>query len=242
MRILSFTFVLCLVAAISFGQQEQKRKIRPKRTDNYIRMRGLRVGMDLTRPFQKYWTKGDRYGSEFTVDMELWPNLFPTFESGYEVMKINTDFVNYIGKGSYSRIGIDYNFLQAENRNDKNILIGGLRYGFSVANQQVNNYAIDSYWGQQTGQYGNQRYFAHWAEFLIGLKGEIFHNFYLGWTVRGKFKLSNKSLGLPDAYFIPGYGKAARGFNLDFTYSLYYNLPWDFRKSFGKQPADVEKK
>lgn len=242
MRILSFTFVLCLIAAISFGQTEQKRKVRPKRTDNYIRMRGLRVGMDLTRPFQNYWTKGDRYGSEFTVDMELWPNLFPTFESGYEVMKINTNYINYAGKGNYSRIGIDYNFLQAENRNDKNIFFGGLRYGFSIANQQTSNYVINSYWGQQTGQFGNQRYFAHWGEILIGLKGELFHNVYLGWTVRGKVKFNNKSLGLPDAYFIPGYGKAARGFNLDFTYSVYYNLPWDFRKSIGKQPAEKEKK
>ena len=242
MRILSFTFVLCLLAATSFGQKEPERKIKPKRTDNYIRMRGLRVGMDVNRPFQYLWTKGDRYGSEFSVDMELWPNLFPVFESGYDVMKINTNYIDYTGKGSYSRIGIDYNFLQAENQNDKNILFGGLRYGFSLANQQVNHYLIDSYWGPTEGQYGNQRYFAHWVEFMIGIKGEILHNFYMGWTVRGKIQLKNKDLGIPAAYFIPGFGKAAKGFNLDFTYSVYYNLPWDFRKSIGKKKPEPEKK
>jgi hypothetical protein len=47
-------------------------------------MKGIRVGMDLSRPFQKYWNNGDRYGSELSFDMELWPNLFPVFETGWE--------------------------------------------------------------------------------------------------------------------------------------------------------------
>ena len=243
MRILKLTFFLCLLAAISFGQPQKEKKIKPKRTDNYIRMKGLRFGMDITRPFQDYWTKGNRYGTEFSADMELWPNLFPVFETGYDVMKIKTSFIDYKGQGSYSRIGLDYNFLQAENKNDKNILFGGIRYGFVLANQQVNSYLINSYWGPTTGSFGNQKYFAHWVEYLIGMKGEVFHNFYMGWTIRGKIKISNKSIGFPPAYFIPGYGKADKGSNFDFTYSVYYNIPWDFRKSIGvKKPELVKEK
>ncbi len=242
MRILSFTFVLCLLWAISFGQAKPEKKLKPKRTDNYIRMRGIRAGMDITRPFQDLWTKGNRYGSEFSFDMELWPNLFPVFESGYEIMKIKTNYVDYRSSGSYSRIGIDYNFLQAENKNDKNILFGGLRYGFTLAKQQVNSYQIDSYWGSITGNFPSQNYFAHWGEILLGIKGEIFHNFFMGWTIRGKVNLNHKDLGLPPVYFIPGYGKAEKGFNLDFTYSIYYNLPWDFRKSIDKKKSETVKK
>ena len=243
MKILSFTFVLCLLAAISYGQAETKKKYKPKRTDNYIRMKGIRLGADITRPFQDLWTKGNRYGSEFSADMELWPNLFPAFESGIDIMKIKTDYIDYKSTGSYSRIGMDYNFLQAENKNDKNIFYVGLRYGFVLAKQQVNSYKIDSYWTPTTGRFGNQNYFAHWSEFLVGLKGEIVHNFYMGLTIRGKIKLNNKDLGMPPTYFIPGYGKAEKGFNLDFTYSVYYNLPWDFRKSIDrKKAAAVDKK
>jgi len=241
MRILRFTFILCLLALISQGQEQQKKKLKPKRTDNYVRMRGIRAGMDVTRPFQDLWIKGNRYGYEFSADMELWPNLFPVFETGYDIMKIKNSYIDYTGKGSYSRVGIDYNFLQAENKDDKNILFGGLRYGFVLANQQVNNYMIESYWGPTTGQFGNQNYFAHWGEFLVGMKGEIFHNFYMGWTIRGKVKFNSKDLGIPQIYFIPGYGKADKGFNLDFTYSVYYNLPWDFRKSIGQKKVDKEK-
>ena len=240
MRILNFTFVLCLLAAISYGQAEQQKKLTPKRTDNYIRMKGIRLGMDLTRPFQDLWTKGNRYGTEFSADIELWPNLFPVFESGVDVMKIKTDLVDYKSTGSYSRIGMDYNFLQAENKNDKNILYAGLRYGFVLAKQEVNQYRVDSYWGPATGHFGSQNYFAHWGEILFGIKGEILNNLYMGWTIRGKVKLNNKELGMPPVYFIPGYGRADKGFNLDFTYSVYYNIPWDFRKSAGVAP-EIEK-
>ncbi len=241
MRILYYTFILCLLATISFGQAEQKKKVVPKRTDNYIRMTGIRVGMDVTRPFQDLWTKGNRYGSEFSLDMELWPNWFPVFESGYEFMKIKTSNIDFTGKGSYSRLGIDYNFLQAENKNDKDILFVGLRYGFALASQQVNQYQIDSYWGPITGRFGNQNFFAHWGEFLIGLKGEVFHNFYIGWTIRGKVKMNHTDFVLPSVYFIPGYGKAEKKFTLDFTYSVYYNIPWDFRKSLSDKKPDSKK-
>lgn len=237
MKILSYTFILCLLATISFGQEK---KLKPKRTDTYIRMKGVRVGMDVTRPFQDLWTKGNRYGSEFSADMELWPNWFPVFESGYDVLKIKTTYIDYTGQGSYSRIGIDYNFLQAEHKDDKDILFMGLRYGFTLARQQVNNYLIDSYWNIPPDRFGSQNYFAHWGEFMIGIKGEMFHNFYMGWTIRGKVKMHHKDLGFPPVFFIPGFGKAHKKFNLDFTYSVYYNIPWDFRKWNGPK-AEINK-
>jgi hypothetical protein len=241
MKILSFILSLCLLAANSYGQSEQKKKYKPKRTDNYIHMGGVRFGMDVTRPFQNYWTKGDRYGTEFSADMELWPNFYPVFETGYDVMKIKTDYIDYASNGSYSRVGVDYNFLQAQTKKDKDIFYVGLRYGFTLARQQVDQYKIDSYWGQITGHLGNQNYFAHWGELVLGIKGEIFHNFYMGWTIRGKIKLNNQDLKMPPIYFIPGYGKGEKGFNLDFTYSVYYNIPWDFRKTIGVSKKVVTK-
>lgn len=241
MKILYYTFILCLTATISFGQTEPEKKLKPKRTDNFIRMRGVRVGVDVTRPFQDLWTKGNRYGSEFSADLELWPNWFPVFESGYELMKIRTDYIGYTGQGSYSRLGIDYNILQAESPKDKDLFFIGLRYGFSLARQKVDYYYIDSYWGPEVGQFASQNFFAHWGEFLIGLKGEIFRNLYFGWTVRGKVKMHHKEMDLPPVYFIPGYGKADKKFTLDFTYSVYYNIPWDFRKKKAATKTEITK-
>lgn len=231
MKILSFTFVLCLLAVISYSQPEQEKKYKPKRTDNYIHMSGIRVGFDVTRPFQDLWTKGNRYGTEFSVDMELWPNIFPVFENGLDALRIKTAYIDYKSSGNYSRFGFDYNFLQAQKKGDKDIFYIGVRYSFALARQQVDHYRIDSYWTPINERFGNQNYFAHWGEFLIGIKGEILRNFYMGWTIRGKVGFNYKEFDLPPVYFIPGYGRAEKGFNLDFTYSVYYNLPWDFRKS-----------
>jgi hypothetical protein len=204
-------------------------------------MKGIRIGTDITRPFQDYWTKGNRYGSEFIVDVELWPNLFPVFETGVDFMKLKTDYIDYKSSGSYSRVGIDYNILQAENVNDKNIVVVGLRYGFTLAKQQVNSYTIDSYWEPVTGNFGSQNYSAHWTELIFGMKAEIIHNIYMGWTIRGKILLDKKDLGMPPTFFIPGYGKASHSFNADFTYTVSYNLPWDFRKSIDRKKAAVGK-
>jgi hypothetical protein len=235
MRILSFFFFLSLLAINSFAQEESEKKIKPKRTDNYIRMKGLRIGTDLTRPFQDLWTKGNRHGYEFTADLELWPNVFPNIETGYEVMEIQTPYVDYTGQGAYTRIGMDYNLLEAQTKIDKDIFYVGLRYGFSIASQQLNQYTIDYYWGQTSGSYPVQNFVGHWGEIVFGIKGEILRNFYMGWSVRGKVKFNQPDVGMPPVYFIPGYGKTENGFVVDFTYSVYYNIPWDFRKNIGEK-------
>ena len=233
MRIFSYILILCLIPLINLGQPEKK--IAPKRTDNFVRMKGLRVGMDMTRPFQRFWNKGNRYGTELSFDIELKPNLFPVFETGWEALKINSDYVDYRGSGNYSRLGFDYNFLVAQSKEDKNMLFIGLRYGFALAKQDVERFLINSYWGDYSSNFQTQKFYGHWGEFLLGLKGEVLKNIYLGWTVRGKVKFNTKAYTLPPIYFMPGYGKAEKGFNLDFTYSVFYNLPLDFRKSKHKK-------
>ncbi|MGQ7868395.1 DUF6048 family protein [Sunxiuqinia sp. sy24] len=229
MKIFSFTFILCLLAITSLGQQPELKK-KPKRTDKFIHMDGLRVGMDLSRPMQHLWNKGDRYGTELSFDMELIPNLYPVIETGWEKLKIDHDYLDYSSAGSYTRFGFDYNLLVAEHAKDMDIVYVGLRYGFSFANQQVKEYLITNYWGDVTGRMGKQNYTAQWAEFVLGIKGEVFRNLFMGWSIRGKLKMSQKDFEMPHVYFNPGYGPAEKEFNFDFSYSIYYNLPFNFRK------------
>jgi len=226
--------ILILLPIISFSQEEKGLQKRPPRPDNYIRMKGLRVGYDLTRPFQYIWNIGDRYGSELSFDMEVAPNIFPIFETGWETQKINSDYVDYKSSGSYSRFGVDYNCLVAENKKDKDILYMGLRYGFTFGKQQVQSFTSTSYWEQTVGSFPSQNINAHWAEMVLGTRIEVLRNIFLGWTIRGKIRISYKDYDMPPVYFIPGYGKASKGFNFDFSYSIFYNLPVDVLKIFRK--------
>lgn len=228
MRIFSLTLILCLLAVISQGQ-ERNLKRKPKRPDNYIHMDGLRVGMDLSRSFQHLWNKGNRYGTELSFDMELMPNFYPVVETGWEKLKINQDYLNYSSAGSYTRIGFDYNMLVAQSRQDMDIIYIGMRYGFNLANQDIKSFHISNYWGDYNSNFPRQNYNAQWVEWVLGIKGEIFKNFFLGWSVRGRLKVSQKNFDLPHVYFDPGYGQAEKGFVFDFSYSIYYNLPFNFR-------------
>ena len=227
MRIFSFILIICLFPLISIGQNEIEK--RPRRADNFVRMRGLRVGMDITRPLQHLWTKGDRYGTELSFDIEIKPNLFAVLETGWEKMNIKNDYVFYNSSGSYTRIGLDYNFLEAEHKKDMDILYIGIRYGISLAGQEVPYFNLNDYWTDESGHFPRRNYNAQWIEGLIGLKAEIFNNFFLGWTIRGKIKTYQKEVSMPSVYFDPGYGKAENKFNFDFTYSIFYNLPFKFR-------------
>lgn len=229
MRIFSFTLILCLLTLISQGQ-ERELKLKPKRTDNFIHMDGLRVGLDISRSMQHLWNKGNRYGTELSFDFELVPNLYPVLETGWEKLRMRQDYVDYSSSGSYTRLGFDYNLLVAEHQKDMDMVYVGLRYGFDFANQQVKEYLIPNYWGDITGSFGRQNYNSQWAEFVLGMKGEIFKNFFLGWGIRGKLKLNQKDFDIPHVYFNPGYGPAEKKFNFDFSYSVYYNLPFNFRK------------
>ena len=227
MRIFNFILIICLFPLISIGQSEIEK--RPRRADNFVRMRGLRVGMDITRPSQHLWTKGDRYGTELSFDIEIKPNLFSVLETGWEKMKIKNDYVRYNSSGSYTRIGVDYNFLEAEHKNDMDILYIGVRYGISFARQEVPYFNLNDYWAEGSGHFPQRNYNAQWVEGILGLKAEIFNNFFLGWTIRGKLKTHQTDVSMPTVYFNPGYGKAENKFNFDFTYSIFYNLPFKFR-------------
>ena len=230
MKIFNFILVLFLLSTSSFAQQEREQKKRPKREDNFVRMDGIRVGFDLSRPLQHFWVAGDRYGSELSFDMELIPNLFPVLETGWEKMKITQDYLNYESQGSYTRLGVNYNFLSADHKKDRDIIYIGLRYAFNFASQKVNSYKIENYWGATTNQFPKQKFNAQWAEILLGITGEVLPNLFMGWTIRGKISISQGNFDMPPVYFTPGYGLAENNFNFDFTYSMYYTLPFNFRK------------
>ena len=244
MKILPFILMICLTILTnsSFGQMgmggmprptgqssqgEQKKK--PKRTDNFYRLDGIRIGTDISRPFQSYWTKGDRTGFEFSGEFELKPNIFPVIEAGWENFKINQDYVNYKSNGMYSRIGLNYNLLEAKSKDENDILYFGLRYGISLAKQEVKSYTIDNYWGPTTNSFPSQNYLTQWGEIVFGLTTEIFNNIFLGWTIRGKFNISQKNYDTPPVHFTPGFGTGS-GMAFDFSYSILYSLPINLHK------------
>lgn len=150
------------------------------------------------------------YGQyEAACRVNLRGRFFPIFEAGWGLSDHTDESteLHYKTGAPYFRIGCDYNF--ARNRRSGNRILGGLRYGFSSFKYDVDGPDIvDNVWGTTTpfhfeGLKGN----VHWCEVSFGLEAKIWSIFHLGWTVRYRLRLSNKTSDVGDPWYVPGYGK-----------------------------------
>ena len=96
-----------------------------------------------------------------------------------------------LSKGSYIKLGIDYNMFENWKGMD-NLVYIGLRYARSAHELNVNDYLL----------FGTEHFFedtlttsgystglrpdlnAQWMEFLAGIKVQLFNNLYMGFSLR----------------------------------------------------------
>ncbi len=206
---------------------------------------GLRAGIDLSRPALSFFNQ-DYTGLEIVADYRLTQRLYLAGELGNEE-KTNqeelenfdisdpTPLYNYTTSGSYIKLGVDLNTYENWYGMNNSIFIGG-RYAFSTFSHTLNSsfvYDSNRYWAPNsfaTGsldgvEYGGLN--ASWLEFLVGMKAELFANFYLGATVRLGFLVSNKEADNFPNLWIPGFNRVTDGsnFGVGYNYSITYFLP-----------------
>ena len=64
-----------------------------------------------------------------------------------------------------------------------------------------------------------------WLEAVVGMRANVFKDFYLGLNVRYRSRLSMTKNENSEPYYIPGYGRGKPS-NFGITYSLIYKLPF----------------
>ncbi|ALM47798.1 hypothetical protein AMR72_02115 [Flavobacterium psychrophilum] len=242
----SICSLLLLASAAVFGQEEQPAAdtvavaIAPSKIDRY----GIRIGADISRPARAIYDK-DFKGIELVADYRLTKKIYAAGEVGTVDFRIPDDLLDFTTKGSYIKLGFDYNAY--ENWLDmENMIYTGVRYGFSSFSQNLNAYTI----------YDTNPYFddvvvrpdkkfsglsAHWVEIIGGLKAEIFDNLFMGFSVRLNILLTEKE---PDNFanlYIPGFNRTYDGnFGVGFNYTLSYFIPL-YKKSNDKPREEVKK-
>ncbi|HMI05998.1 MAG TPA: DUF6048 family protein [Flavobacterium sp.] len=227
-RILKFIFSLFLVLC-SFGIQAQEAKVPdtiPVKTNRY----GLRVGIDLFKLSRSFYEK-DYKGLEVVADYRLTKKYFIAGELGNENKTVDDDQLNFTTKGTYFKVGFDYNAY--ENWLDmENMVYIGLRYGVSTFSQTLNNYTIynrDHYFGEQPAVISGEKFSglsAQWAEFIAGVNAKIFNNIYVGFSVSLKKLVSNKKPQTFDNLYIPGFHRTYDGdFGVGLNYTVSYFIP-----------------
>lgn len=219
---LKYIFSLSFLVISFLGNAQDSTKVYPQRY-------GVRVGIDLHRLTKSFYDK-DYKGLEIIGDYRLTKKFYIAGELGNEDKTVDDDRFNFTTKGTYFKVGFDYNAF--ENWLDmENMIYAGMRVGVSSFSHTLNSYSIydpTNYYGENIVTAGKEfnGLNATWLEVVGGLKAEIFDNFYLGASVRLNYLLSNKE---PDDFanlYIPGFNRTYEGkFGAGFNYTLSYFIP-----------------
>lgn len=185
----------------------------------------VRAGIDMSRFALALINDIPVTGAEVSFDTEIKYTLFPTLEIGMNKVSHTTDDYSYDLSGNYFRLGLNYNMLKYKHRLDRNMFFVGGRYGFSGFNQQASNIVLENEWGPFVTSVGKQQLNAHWFEGVIGLRGEVMKNFYMGYTIRIKKMLHHGDFNSITPYFIPGYGDGGKKTTVGMSYSIFYAIP-----------------
>ncbi len=216
---------LMLVSLSTWAQEKAKDTVQSGKTQRY----GVRVGVDLHRLAKSFYD--DNYkGFEIVGDYRLTKKIYIAGELGNEKKTVEDDQLNFTTKGSYFKVGFDYN--AHENWLDlENMIYAGMRYGVSSFSQELNSYSIyntNQYFGQTMIVSGKEYsgLTASWIEVVGGVKAELFDNLFLGFSTRLNYLVSNKKPENFDNLFIPGFNRTYEGkFGVGFNYSLSYFIP-----------------
>ncbi|MRH99052.1 hypothetical protein GH721_00780 [Kriegella sp. EG-1] len=234
---LKFFISICFICLFTIGYaQSDSLTIKQKDTSVVYKQKyGIRFGVDLSRPVTGLLAT-DYSGIEFVGDYRLNYKLYIAGEFGNEKKTKQETLYNFTTSGSYIKLGVDYNTYANWYGEQNSIYVGG-RYAFSSYSQTLNSYQpydADRYWyaddfpqGSVVPQEFDGRS-ASWLEGVVGIKGELFANIYLGFSARIGFLLSNanRDTNFHDL-FIPGFNKVTDGskFGVGYNYTLTYFLP-----------------
>ena len=190
----------------------------------YEQKYGLRVGFDLFKIYSD--------GFEVNADYRLSNKLYIASEIGLSEKTIDENYLNFTYKGTYIKTGIDYN-MHTNWLDMQNMIFSGIRVGYSMFDQTINNYTIydtnSQTWGQSIINIpiSNKNLSSLWVELIIGIKAEILNNLFLGFNLEVKKMIDSGSKNNIQNLHIPGFNKTYEGssFGVGFGYKISYLIP-----------------
>ncbi|MBO6880806.1 DUF6048 family protein [Winogradskyella sp.] len=222
--------ILLLFSTIAFAQEEKKTV-----TDTlvYKQKYGLRLGADISKLGRTFFD--DNYtGFEIMGDYRLTKKIYLAGEIGNEERTIENEVLSNTTKGSYFKGGVDLNFYK--NWLDmENMIYVGFRAGASTFSQTLNSYRVydvnHQYWNDDLFSVEGGEEFkgltAIWAEIQIGIKAEMFNNFYAGINVQLKGLVTETAPDNFENLYIPGFNRTydSGRFGVGFGFNLSYLVP-----------------
>lgn len=193
--------------------------------------RDLKIGIDISTLISGAISPVRR-GLDLSIEYTLKPKIFLVLEGGYNYFEKENKRIQYISQGNYVRVGADFNMRNPLEINDRDIYYIGFRYGYSRFEQEVPWFTLlNGYWGNSISSFESEKGSAHWLEIITGFKVEVLKNWYLGMGLRLKFFVARSKTNIEPVQYVPGYAKNYNSGVLDFNYTIYYNIPLNYKKT-----------
>jgi hypothetical protein len=243
----TFSITLVLLSLTSNAQEKTtaKKDSIPPKMERY----GLRLGVDLFKLTRSFYEK-DYRGLELVGDYRLTRKHYLAAEIGNEDKTVDDEQLNFTTKGTYLKVGFDYNSYQ--NWLDmENIISIGLRYGVSSFSQRLNSYQLydpnNGYFGEAPTVYPTNNEYkgltAQWIEVVAGMKAEVFNNVFVGFSFRLNRLVTQKQPNNFENLYIPGFNRTYNGdFGVGFNYTVSYFIPLYKSTVKAKEKADKKTK
>lgn len=197
----------------------------------YPQKYGIRIGLDLNKVAKNFY-ENDYRGFEIVGDYRVHKKYFAAAEFGVENKTTADERINFTTKGTYLKLGFDFNFYENWLDMNNSIYIGA-RYGTSTFSQTVNSYIVydrNNYFPPSEILNVNEKYdnlSAHWSEIVVGIKAEVFNNVFIGFSARLHILFSQSKTDNFDNLHIPGFNRTYEGsFGSSFNYTLSYLIPF----------------
>jgi hypothetical protein len=220
---------LLFVCTNGFSQKQEISKVK-KDTITYKTGYGLRVGVDISRPVLSTVDKSYS-GLELVGDYRISKKWYLATELGYEEEKTFEDFTSSTSKGSFIRLGANFNAYKNWLDMNNEIYVG-MRYGFALFDHTLNSYDRNignTYFPANTVKalITETGLTAHWTEFQLGIKVETFKNLFLSAGFSYKIMISVDDQENFKSLYAPGFNRifdSNTGFG--FNYTISYLIPF----------------
>jgi hypothetical protein len=222
-------FISVLIFLISFSVVSQKKKVKDTVPEVYKDRYGIRLGIDVIQPIYSLFDENKK-GLEIVADYRVSKIFYVAAELGYNDVTTFEDFYNFTTNGSYIKLGADVNVYKNW-IGMENIILVGLRYGFSVFDQTLNDGIIDADPFLPVEELPEPVNYsgltASWFSIVLGLKVEVAHNLFLGFSFSGNVLLSSEEPENFKNLYIPGFNRVYINNNgLSFNYTVSYLIPF----------------
>jgi hypothetical protein len=140
----------------------------------------IKIGLEVSGPAIYYTNKNILY-EECYVSVDLDEKRSVILAAGYLNYKYSQYNYTYLNKGSFVRLGMDFNLLKADKSQGRYWAGIGLRYGISRFISQVPVFQKTDYWGTTSSSISSKVSWGHFVEFTPGVRAEIFNHLSIGW-------------------------------------------------------------